>query len=95
VVVLARGSVVAEGTPDQIGGRRPALITFRRPPGEPPLPEGALVEHDRVHLSTGEPTRALAPLISWADARDVELDELSITRPNLEDVYLELTREAA
>ena len=31
------------------------------------------------------------PLLAWAAARGVELEGLTVTRPTLEDVYLELT----
>ena len=37
------------------------------------------------------PTRDLAPLLGWAAARGMELEGLTVTRPTLEDVYLELT----
>ena len=42
-------------------------------------------------FTTDRPTRDLAPLLAWAAERDVELEGLSVTRPTLEDVYLELT----
>ena len=41
------------------------------------------------------PTRDLAPLVAWAAERGVELEGLTVTRPSLEDVYLELTKETA
>jgi ABC-2 type transport system ATP-binding protein len=60
-----------------------------------PLPAG--VEPDRstgfVRFETTSPTRALAPLMAWASGHDVELDGLSVSRPTLEDMYLELTDE--
>jgi hypothetical protein len=31
--------------------------------------------------------------MDWASARGEELEELTVTRPSLEDVYLELTEE--
>ena len=39
--------------------------------------------------------RDLAPLLSWAAVRGYELEGLTVSRPSLEDVYLELTEEAA
>ena len=38
------------------------------------------------------PTRALAELCGWAAERGLELERLEVTRPSLEDVYLELVR---
>ena len=38
---------------------------------------------------------ALNRITGWAIERDFKLDDLSILRPTLEDVYLELTEHAA
>jgi ABC-2 type transport system ATP-binding protein len=46
--------------------------------------------HERV---TDQPTALLAELTTRALARGEELEELSVTRPSLEDVYLELTSD--
>ena len=42
---------------------------------------------------TAEPTRRLYELTAEAVERGVELAELEVRRPTLEDVYLELTGE--
>jgi ABC-2 type transport system ATP-binding protein len=44
----------------------------------------------KVVFSTREPTRLLNQLTSWAIGRSLELDSLSVERPTLEDVYLQL-----
>jgi ABC-2 type transport system ATP-binding protein len=95
VVVLANGRVIAEGTPDSLGrGSETTLVEFGLPAGSAlPLPDGATVDRGRVRFRTGTPTRDLAPLLAWADARDTELEGLTVTRPDLEDIYLELTQE--
>jgi ABC-2 type transport system ATP-binding protein len=93
--------VIADGTPDALGRERHqlALVTFRLPDGvdaaDLPLPFGRDVEEraGRIAITTPAPTRDLAPLVAWAVARDTELEGLTITRPSLEDVYLELTQE--
>jgi hypothetical protein len=36
------------------------------------------------------PTHDLAALTGWARDRGVEFDELAVTRPSLEDVFLRL-----
>ena len=103
VVVIARGNVIAEGTPDTLGrgAGEAALVAFRIPYGvaadELPLPDGADVERRERQLSfrTHTPTRDLAPLLSWAADNEIELEALSVTRPTLEDVYLQLTEEPA
>src|SRR5512132_283639 len=91
--------VVAAGTPDSLGGRDEgeAVIAFRPPPGTSmadlpaDLPGRPAPREDRVELRTTEPTRALHVLTTWALARGEELDALTVTRPSLEDVYLQLT----
>jgi ABC-2 type transport system ATP-binding protein len=99
VVVVAGGRVIAEGTPESLGaGDVPqALISFRDPGTALPLPEHAEVERSdgRISFRTAAPTLDLAPLVAWAAERGAELDGLTVTRPSLEDVYLELTKESA
>ena len=47
-----------------------------------------------MEIETKDPTRALFELTSWAVQKNVSLDGLQVTRPSLEDVYLEITRKA-
>jgi ABC-2 type transport system ATP-binding protein len=94
VVVIAKGRIVAEGTPDELGSEdATTLVSFREPvhPEPLPLPEGATVERGIVHFRTLTPTRDLAPLLDWAATRGLELEHLTVARPTLEDVYLDLT----
>jgi ABC-2 type transport system ATP-binding protein len=99
VAVLAGGRIVAEGAPEMLAGRAngDALVRFRLPDGVRvgELPVGASVELELedgfVSFRTDAPTRALAPLLGWATERGNELEALTVTRPTLEDVYLELT----
>ena len=60
-----------------------------------PLPDDARVERGHVSFRTAAPTHDLAPLLEWAARRGMELEHLTVTRPTLEDVYLDLTEEAA
>jgi ABC-2 type transport system ATP-binding protein len=101
VAILTAGRVVASGTPDSLGGRDEgeAQIAFRLPAGTtladlpPDLPGRPGPHEDRVQLRTTEPTRALHVLTSWALARGEELEALTVARPSLEDVYLQLTSD--
>jgi ABC-2 type transport system ATP-binding protein len=96
VVVLGRGSVIAQGTPETLGrgDAEASVVSFRAPAGfDLPLPPGAAVDGRQVTLRTLFPTRDLAPLLAWAADRDAELEALTVTRPSLEDVYLSLTEE--
>jgi ABC-2 type transport system ATP-binding protein len=95
VAVIAQGRIVAEGPPSTLGGRDMAgtLIRFRVPGGAEGLPQvGALPGADgTLEVRTDDPTRALYELASWAIQRGQTLERLEVTRPTLEDVYLELT----
>jgi ABC-2 type transport system ATP-binding protein len=100
VVVIARGRVIAEGTPDTLGRvGEAALVAFRVPYGvaaeDLPLPGDTERRDRQVAFRTHTPTRDLAPLLGWAADNDIELEALTVTRPTLEDVYLQLTEEPA
>jgi len=99
VAVMRDGEIIAFGRPDELGGRdaRPAEIRFSLPvvvaPGDlPELPvERRSVRGNRIVLEAREPVRAVHELTGWALERGVELSQFSVTRPSLEDIYLELT----
>jgi len=82
VIVIAAGQIVAEGTPESLSAARPARISYR-------------MDGELVTLDTDSPTRTLLPLLTWAEATGTELEGLTVSQPSLEDVYLQLTREAA
>ena len=95
IVVMARGEIVADGTPATLGGRdrAAAIVTFSLPAGAAGPPPGAEAdERGRVTLRTERPMADLHELTGWALDRGLELTDLEIRRPTLEDVYLELTR---
>jgi ABC-2 type transport system ATP-binding protein len=102
VVVISGGVIVAEGSPESLGGRdmAEAVISFRLPTGlslaDLPggLPSQPSLRESHVLLRTQAPTAALNLLTNWAVARGEELEALTVTRPSLEDVYLQLTGDA-
>jgi len=95
IVVMARGEIVADGTPATLGGRdrAAAVVSFTLPPGAGTPPGDATRGADgRVALRTARPMAELHELTGWALARGLELSDIEVRRPTLEDVYLELTR---
>jgi ABC-2 type transport system ATP-binding protein len=80
VVVMSGGRVIAEGTPDTLGGSGESIVSYR---------EGGRI----VRFTTTTPTQDLAPILTAAAERGEELEGLTVTRPSLEDVYLELTED--
>ena len=105
VGVLANGSLIAEGTPEELISRvSGTVISFLLPDavdlagarsalstllGADIRVSGRLVEAN-VEL----PTAAVHDVTGWALAEGVELESLTVSRVSLEDVYLSLTDEA-
>jgi ABC-2 type transport system ATP-binding protein len=85
VAILKEGRVLAIGPPRELGTHPPGAshyrVTYRNAQGE-------LVEHE-----TDDPTRLLHDLTLEALVHGERLEELSVGRPSLEDVYLELTAD--
>ena len=94
VAVISDGVIVAEGTPETLGGRGMAAtqITFRAPIGTS-LPFEASVDGNLFAIEAQEPTADVHRLTGWAIENNIELEDLTVTRPSLEDVYLALTEE--
>lgn len=93
IVVLNQGRIVAEGTPETLGSAQPvATIRFTVPHPEelPVLGDGPRVTDGSVTYRTTNATGDLHALTDWAVRRGVELAGLQVTRPSLEDVYLEI-----
>jgi ABC-2 type transport system ATP-binding protein len=102
VAIIDEGRIVAMGTPEEIRARtvgharvevtcEPAL-----PPGDPPRwpdAEPAQISLDRrtIAVSTPRPARTLVDLVRWIDQLGVELSDVQLKRPSLEDVFIELT----
>jgi ABC-2 type transport system ATP-binding protein len=81
VAVLRDGVIVREGTPAELtGGAVETEIRYR-------------ANGDIVIERTSDPTRRLNELTAAALAKGETLEELTVRRPTLEDVYLELTGE--
>jgi ABC-2 type transport system ATP-binding protein len=100
IAVIAGGRIVAEGKPGTLGGRErmPAVIRFTLPPGfgVDGLPDElrAIVrsaEDGRVVLESEQPLAHVKALANWALDGGLDLPDLDLRRPSLEDVYLELT----
>jgi ABC-2 type transport system ATP-binding protein len=97
VAVIARGRVVAEGTPASLGGRDGVKARVRwRGKRRPPRRLGATVMEDGwLEMVPDDLGRGLHDLTGWARDRGVDLQSLEVVRPSLEDVYLQLTEDAS
>jgi ABC-2 type transport system ATP-binding protein len=83
VTIISGGEIVARGTPADLGDRenQPATIRYR-------------AGGEEVVVETTTLVATLHELTGAALASGEELEGLEVTRPTLEDVYLELTAEA-
>jgi ABC-2 type transport system ATP-binding protein len=82
VAIIKDGRIVVEGAPGELGagaGRAPYRVRYRNG-------SGGFIERE-----TQDPTTLLHELTAAALARGERLEALTVTRPTLEDVYLELT----
>jgi ABC-2 type transport system ATP-binding protein len=82
VAIIKDGRIIVEGAPDRLGtaaGEAPYRVAYRNG-------DGGYVERE-----TDDPTTLLHELTGEALARGERLEALTVTRPTLEDVYLELT----
>jgi ABC-2 type transport system ATP-binding protein len=83
VAIVKDGRVLAIGPPRELSaGAAHYRVAYRDAGGE------------LVELQTDDPTRTLHELTERALTRGEHLEELSVGRPSLEDVYLELTADA-
>ncbi|HXH23230.1 MAG TPA: ABC transporter ATP-binding protein [Dehalococcoidia bacterium] len=94
VAIISAGVIVAEGTPAQLIASEPSsTIRFRAATSQPLPPELASVaalDNGVTTIRTATPTRVLYELLRWANDNGIELEELTLSRASLEDVYLKL-----
>jgi ABC-2 type transport system ATP-binding protein len=102
VAIVDQGRIVAMGTPDEIRsrtlGQARVEVRCERPLGEVEPPqwtdaEPAQISADRltVVVTTRKPARTLVDMVRWIDQLGVELADVQLRRPSLEDVFIELT----
>lgn len=102
VAIIDAGQVIAIGTPREIQEKSEsqsgieAKLDRPVPPGDvPAFPEAirTVLSDDRRQLtiSSKRPARTLVEMVKWIDAQGIELDDVHLKRPTLEDVFIELT----
>jgi ABC-2 type transport system ATP-binding protein len=102
VAIVDQGQMIALGTPREIQERTlgHSFIEVHVEPAWPECEVPASVQAERVHFGPGRksmvvtsahPTRSLIELVKWIDQQQVEVADIQLKRPTLEDVFLELT----
>jgi ABC-2 type transport system ATP-binding protein len=97
VAVIAAGQIVAEGPPATLAHRDlvGARIRYRTRDGASP-PDGLTwtpAANGFTEIASADVVADLHRLTGWALTNAITLDGLEVTRPTLEDVYLQLTDE--
>jgi ABC-2 type transport system ATP-binding protein len=100
VAVIVAGQIVAEGTPESLGGRDTAAveISFEQlPEMDLHLPSSAILRSDgrRVTIDTTDPLATVGTLVDWSRANHRDVPGLEVRPPSLEEIYLRLTGAGA
>jgi ABC-2 type transport system ATP-binding protein len=85
VAIVKDGCVLAIGPPGELGAHPPGATQYRVAYRD--------ASGRQVERQTEDPTSLLNELTKEALEKDERLEELSVGRPTLEDVYLELTAD--
>src|ERR1700704_1056865 len=102
VAIMDAGQIIAIGTPRELQERSANQssieIRLKQPLTDSALPQWAesirsLVSDDRFQITvySKRPARTLVEMVKWIDASGFELDDVRLSRPTLEDVFIELT----
>ena len=102
VAIIDAGEIIAMGTPRELqekSANQSAIeIKLTQPLKETALPQWAesirsFVSQDRhrVTVYSKRPARTLVEMVKWVDTNGFELNDVHLSRPTLEDVFIELT----
>jgi ABC-2 type transport system ATP-binding protein len=102
VAIIDAGVIIAIGTPRELQERSANQssieIALTQPLKDMALPQWSesirsIVSEDRHHITvySKRPARTLVEMVKWIDASGFELDDIRLSRPTLEDVFIELT----
>jgi ABC-2 type transport system ATP-binding protein len=102
VAIIDAGLIIAMGTPRELQERSAnqsaieiALSNPLRKTELPAWPESirSIVSEDRhrIIVYSKQPARTLVEMVKWIDGQGLELDDVHLSRPTLEDVFIELT----
>ena len=106
IAVIDKGKVIADGTPDElkdrVGGERLEVrladaVTARAAAEAlaPLAAEPPTAEEDTVHVTVRRRNGTIVEAVRRLDEAGVDVDDLALRRPTLDDVFLTLTGHAA
>lgn len=102
VAIIDAGRIIAMGSPRELqeksAGQSSIEVTLNAPSAGDPLLNwphtvSSTLSPDRRHISvlSTDPARTLVEMVKWIDNQGLELADVRLNRPTLEDVFIELT----
>ena len=100
VAIVDQGRIIAMGTPREIQARtlghsRIDIVTAEPVPAAemPAFPdtENVTINGCALTVHSSRPARTVVELVKWIDSRGIDLVDIHLKRPTLEDVFIELT----
>jgi ABC-2 type transport system ATP-binding protein len=102
VAIIDAGQIIAMGTPRELqekSANQSAIeVKISRPLKDSSLPQWpeavrTIVSADLqvITVYSKRPARTLVDMVKWIDSQGLELDDVRLNRPTLEDVFIELT----
>jgi ABC-2 type transport system ATP-binding protein len=102
VAIIDAGKIIAIGSPRELQAQSAnqsaiemTLTQAWRGETLPTWPE-TIMSHlgddgRHIKVTSTRPARTLVEMVKWVDREGIELDDVRLTRPTLEDVFIELT----
>lgn len=103
VAIVDQGKVIAFGSPRELKARTVGHSTVELSVSAPLPPDSEMPQFvdvqrisysdDRTHMTvqSTHPARTLVDVVKWVDQRELDLTDIHLHRPTLEDVFIELT----
>jgi ABC-2 type transport system ATP-binding protein len=102
VAIMDAGRIIAIGTPrelqEQTLGQSTIEISWDRPVAAGDIPKWSDAVNCTLNaagrgivVNSARPARTLVEIVKWSDQAGLEIEDVHLKRPTLEDVYIELT----
>lgn len=99
VAIIDAGKIIEIGTPREIqqrvlGDSIVEMKTVSDLPAEVPAfaeQSRSIVDGRSITIYTRKPAKTLVEAVKWVDAQGIEIDDVRLKHPTLEDVFIELT----
>jgi ABC-2 type transport system ATP-binding protein len=97
VAIIDSGRIIATGTPREIQARATEKtrieVHLEQALGGLAPPPGVVLSEDgrKLTASSNEPARTIVEMVRWVEQHGLNLTDISVKKPTLEDVFIELT----